>query len=77
MAMEGTGIGKDLTEIAGAILAIALVALLIGHASATSNIISSGTSGFNSLLQTVTLQNQGFGVGTLGSGYNSFSSSGL
>jgi hypothetical protein len=44
-----------------ALIGVALVALLIGNSSKTATVIQSGTSGFNSLLQTVTLQNNGFG----------------
>ena len=58
--METGGIGKDLTYLAGLLIGVALVALLVGHASQTAGLIQAGTSGFNSLLQTVTLQN-GFG----------------
>lgn len=72
MALEGTGIGKDLVEIAMAILSIALIALLIGHAGSTTSILNSGVGGFNKLLQTVTLQN---GYGTSNS-YNNYSTSG-
>ncbi len=56
--MEGAGgIGKDLTEIAVLLIGVALVALLVGHAGGTVSLIQAGTQGFNSLLQTVTLQN--------------------
>ena len=60
--MEGTGIGKDLTQIAVALIGVALIALLVGHASQTAGLIGTGVSGFNSLLQTVTLQSS-FGGG--------------
>lgn len=55
-----TGLGKGILEIAMGLLAIALIALLVGHASGTSQVIQSGTSGFANLLNVVTLQNQGF-----------------
>ena len=58
----GTGLGAGLMEIATGLLAIALVALLINKADNTTKVIESGTSGFNKLLQTVTLQN-GSGLG--------------
>ncbi len=57
-----TGIGKGILEIAMALIAIALIALIVSHASGTSQVISSGTSGFAKLLNVVTLQNQGFQV---------------
>lgn len=53
----GTGIGKNLTEIAALLIGVALIALLVGHAGGTASIIQAGTQGFDSLLQTVTLQN--------------------
>ena len=62
--METGGIGKDLTYLAGLLIGVALIALLVGHAGQTAGLIQAGTSGFNSLLQTVTLQN---GIGGLGS----------
>lgn len=49
--------GRDLTEIAGLLIGVALVALLVGHSSDTVKIISAGTSGFGGLLKIVTLQN--------------------
>ena len=54
--------GQDLTNIAMALIGVALVALLIGNASKTQTVIQSGTQGFNSLLQTVTLQGSGYGT---------------
>lgn len=55
--MDGTGIGKDLTEIAGLLIGVALIALLVGNAGGTSTLIGTGAGAFNQLLQTVTLQN--------------------
>lgn len=49
--------GRDLTEIATALIGVALIALLIGNAGGTKTVIDSATSGFNGLLRTVTLQN--------------------
>ena len=57
--------GKDLTQIAVLLVGVALVALLVGHAGGTVSLIQAGTSGFNQLLQTVTLQSP-FGGGSLG-----------
>ena len=54
--------GQDLTNIAMALIGVAIIALLVGNASKTATVIQSGTSGFNSLLQTVTLQGNGFGT---------------
>lgn len=69
---NGSGIGKDLTYIAALLIGVALVALLVGHAGQTAGLIQAGTSGFNSLLQTVTLQG-GFGGLSSGMGLTSFS----
>lgn len=51
--------GKDLTEIAMALIGVATIALLVGHSKDTARVIEAGTSGFNGLLRTVTLQNSG------------------
>lgn len=53
----------DTFGIASALIGVALIALLIGNASKTTQVVNSAAQGFNSLLQTVTLQN-GFGTGT-------------
>ncbi len=45
--------GKDLTEIAGLLIGVALVALLVMYAGNTSQIIGTSTSGFAGLLSTV------------------------
>ncbi len=58
--MEGTGIGKDVTEIAGLLIGVALIALIIGNAGGASTVIGTSAGAFNQLLQTVTLQS-GFG----------------
>lgn len=55
-------IGSGILEVAMALIGVALIALLVNRATDTSQIISSATGGFNTLLQTVTLQN---GMGTL------------
>ena len=57
-----TGIGRNLVEIAALLIGVALIALLLNKSSGTVEIIKAGTKGFNSLLQTVTLQNN-FGGG--------------
>ncbi len=44
---------KDLTQIAVMFIAVAALALIVSHASGTSTVISSTTSGFGSLLSTV------------------------
>jgi len=50
----------DVFGIASALIGVALLALLIGNASKTTQVVNATAQGFNSLLQTVTLQN-GFG----------------
>lgn len=57
--------GKNLTEIAVLLIGVAMVALLINRYEGTTAVIQAGTSGFDQLLRTVTLQNSGFG-GMLG-----------
>lgn len=59
----GNGLGSGILEVAMALLGIALVALLINKSQNTSQIIQSASSGFNTLLQTVTLQNSSFSGG--------------
>lgn len=49
--------GRDLTEIAGLFIGVALVALLVGNSRGTVDIIKAGTQGFGGLLSIVTLQN--------------------
>ena len=71
--MEGTGIGKDLTEIAGLLIGVALVALLVMNAGGTSALIGTGSKGFAGLLSTV--EGQGLGFSSLG-GLGSFGGSG-
>ena len=62
-----TGIGSGLMEIATGLLGIALIALLVNRSQNVSQLVSSVTQGFNSLLQTVTLQNgMGMNFGTFG-----------
>lgn len=57
----GTGIGAGLMEIASALLAIALIALLLNRSKDAQTLVQSGAGAFNTLLQTVTLQNGGIG----------------
>lgn len=52
--------GRDLTEIAALLIGVSVITLLVGNSKATVDIIQAGTSGFNGLLRTVTLQN-GYG----------------
>ena len=51
-------LGRDLTEIASLFIGVAFVALLVGNAKGASTVIESAGGVFNSLLKTVTLQNQ-------------------
>ena len=54
-----TGIGEGILKIAFALMSIAILALLIGRAKETTQIVSSISTNFNDLLRTVTLQDQG------------------
>lgn len=48
---------RSLFELATFIAGIAILTLLIGNAGKTATVIESATSGFDRLLQTITLQN--------------------
>lgn len=49
--------GRDISEIAAALISVALVALLVSHASGVKTIVESVGGTFGGLLNTVTLQN--------------------
>ena len=57
-------LGADLFGIASALIGVALVALLVGNASKTTQLVQTSGNTFNELLQTVTLQG---GSGSLSS----------
>lgn len=57
--MGSTGIGQGLMEIASALLAIALIALLLNRSKDASQLVTSSAGAFDSLLRTVTMQNSG------------------
>ena len=59
--MGGNQLLADVFGIASALIGVALIALLVGNASKTVQVVNASAQGFNSLLQTVTLQN---GMGT-------------
>lgn len=59
----GNNLLADVFGIASALIGVALIALLVGNASKTVQVVNASAQGFNSLLQTVTLQN-GMGVGS-------------
>lgn len=52
--------GRDISEIAMALIGVATIALLINRSSDTVKVVSAGANAFNGLLRTVTLQN-GYG----------------
>ena len=54
--MAGTGIGRELGEVAALLIGVALIALILNRSGGTVDIINAGTRGFNELLRTVTLQ---------------------
>lgn len=60
-------IGKDLFAIASLLISVALVALLVGHASQTSQVISTTGQTFGNLLSIVELANSN-GVNDMGIG---------
>lgn len=55
-----TGIGRNLTEIALLLIAVAVIALLIGQAEKTAKVITAGAGAFGNLLNIVTLQGGGY-----------------
>lgn len=54
-----TGVGKNLTEIALLLIAVAVLALIIGQADKTAKVVESGGGVFGKLLKIVTLQDNG------------------
>jgi hypothetical protein len=60
--------GRELFEIATALIGVALVALLVSHYSGTVSIIQAGTSGFAGLLSTVENPESSGGFGSFGIG---------
>lgn len=59
--MGSTGIGAGIMEIASALLAITLIALLLNKSSQAATLVTSSSDAFNKLLQTVSMQN-GMGI---------------
>jgi hypothetical protein len=59
--MGSTGLGGGIMEIASALLAITLIALLLNKSSQAANLVTSSSDAFAKLLQTVSMQN-GMGV---------------
>ena len=49
--------GRDIFEIASALIGVAIIALLIGHSKQTVEVASGVSSAFGGLLKIVTLQN--------------------
>lgn len=52
----GNTFAQDVTEIATLLIGVALVALLVSHASGAAQLISTTSNSFSGLLRTVTLQ---------------------
>lgn len=48
--------GRDLVEIAMALIGVATIALFVGNASGATSVIQAIADGFNKLLRTVSLQ---------------------
>ena len=55
--MGSTGIGAGLMEIASALLAITLIALLLNKSGEATTLITSSSTAFGDLLKTVSMQN--------------------
>jgi hypothetical protein len=54
-----SGLTRDLTEIAAAIIGLATIGLLVSNASGTSNVVSAVSNGFSGVLATATFQGTG------------------
>jgi len=59
--MPGQSLLTDVFGIASALIGVALIALLVGNASKTVQVVNASAQGFNTLLQTVELSS---GLGT-------------
>lgn len=68
---------KDLTSIAMALIGVAMLALLVGHAAGTGYLINASTSGFNTLLNTVELSNTASNGPSSGGGLGSMFGAGI
>jgi hypothetical protein len=55
--MPGQTLLTDIFGIASALIGVALIALLVGNASKTVQVVNAASTGFNTLLQTVELNN--------------------
>jgi hypothetical protein len=55
--MGSTGLGAGIMEIASALLAIALIALLLNKSTQAGQLVSQTGTAFDELLRTVTMQN--------------------
>jgi hypothetical protein len=58
-----TGIGENLTAIAGGLLGIALIGLIVSNAKNVSNLVATSGQTFGQVLSIATFQNGGVGVG--------------
>lgn len=59
--MGSTGIGAGIMEIASALLAITLIALLLNKSSQAATLVTSSSDAFANLLKVVSMQN-GMGI---------------
>lgn len=55
--MGSTGIGAGIMEIASALLAITLIALLLNKSEAAVSLVTNSADAFGDLLKTVSMQN--------------------
>lgn len=52
--MQGTGIGRDLTEIAGLLIFVTLISMFVRNSRNTAELIKTGGETFSGLLRTAT-----------------------
>ena len=53
----GTGIGRNLVEVASLLGGIALIALILNKSEAAAKLVTTGADAYGDLLKIVTLQN--------------------
>ena len=63
---------NQITDIITMILSIAILTLLINRAQSTAGLIQTSGATFNSILRTITLQNNSFGSGFGGGSFGGF-----
>lgn len=67
-----TGLTRDLTEIAAALIGVAVIGLLVTNANGTATVAQGVGNAFSGVLSVATFQNGGFGLrSNVGNVFNS------